>query len=162
MKKLVKTLIVCAAMLVGVTSVSAQDKGEMAAGVNFAAGFGDNLENYGLAAKFQYNIIDNLRVEPSFTYFFKKNDNTLYDFDVNFHYLFNIYEGINIYPLAGVGIFDGKTKFGDMDAKFIGNVGAGVDFAVTEVIDFGVDYKFKFGTHSFTRNVVSIGATYRF
>ena len=67
-------LLFVAAMCVAVTSttqVQAQEKGDMAAGVQFALGTGDSFTNVGLGAKFQWNVIDRLRLEPSFNFFFK-------------------------------------------------------------------------------------------
>ncbi len=167
MKKLMKTLVLCAALLAGATTVSAQTEGQMAAGVNFAIGTGDDYTNYGLGAKFQYTVVDNLRLEPSFTYFFEKDNENISYWDVDFvaHYLFNLTNGVYFYPLVGFGVFGwnyDSSLGSDNDSKFIGNVGAGLDFTLTQNVTFGADYKYKWGSDNFDRSVFSLGLTFAF
>ena len=72
-----KWLLMVVAAVFCAWNVQAQtEKGAMAAGVNLTVGFGDSYTNVGLGAKYQYNIIDNLRLEPNFNYYFKKTSFT--------------------------------------------------------------------------------------
>ena len=57
-----------------ITVASAQEKGETAVGAQVVYGSGDGLSNIGIGAKFQWNVINRLRLEPSFTYFLKKDN----------------------------------------------------------------------------------------
>ena len=164
MKKMLKTLVVCATMLIGVTTVSAQSKGDMATGLNFAIGMGDDFTNYGLGAKFQYNILDNLRLEPSFTYFFEKDYMSNWDLSLNAHYLIPVMDRLCVYPLAGIGVFGANIDMGVIEGDeswFIGNVGAGVEYDLGADFALGMDYKFKFGD-DIDRSVLAIGLTYKF
>ena len=78
-------------------SVQAQNvKGDMAAGVNVAYGTKDGFSNFGIGAKFQYNLSDAIRIEPSATYFFKKDYTKMWDANVNIHYLFNVAEKFTV------------------------------------------------------------------
>jgi outer membrane protein X len=52
-----------------ITTAVAQEKGDKAVGVNLALGLGDSYSNYGIGAKFQYNVTKPIRLEGSFTYF---------------------------------------------------------------------------------------------
>ena len=106
-----KWLLMVVAAVFCAWNVQAQtEKGAMAAGVNLTVGFGDSYTNVGLGAKYQYNIIDNLRLEPNFNYYFKKDYLSMWDLSVNVHYLFTLYEGLNFYPLAGIGVAGGKAE----------------------------------------------------
>ena len=77
MKKIFLSLCIA---LVSVCSYAQQ--GTTAAGVYGA--FGSENSNFGLGAKVQYGILDALRAEASFDYFFKKD------------YLTNIKTGIHV------------------------------------------------------------------
>ncbi len=152
-------------MLIGVATASAQEKGEMATGLNFAIGMGDSYTNYGLGAKFQYNVIDYLRIEPSFTYFFEKDNIDCWDVSLNAHYLFPLIDDdLYLYPLAGIGVYGSKVEIGDYshsDTWFIGNIGAGLELDLGSDFALGLDYKFKFGD-GLDRSVLAIGVTYSF
>ena len=67
-----RILLLMAAVLC-ITVASAQEKGETTLGAQVVYGSGDGLSNIGIGAEFQWNVIDNLRLAPSFTYFLKKD-----------------------------------------------------------------------------------------
>ena len=67
-----KRMAMVVIMALSTTFLFAQEKGEMGTGVNLSYGTKSGFSNFGIGAKFQYNIIDNLRIEPSATYFLKK------------------------------------------------------------------------------------------
>ena len=88
-----------------ITVASAQEKGETAVGAQVVYGSGDGLSNIGIGAKFQWNVINRLRLEPSFTYFLKKDNINMWNAGVNVHYLFPVADAITLYPVAGAGIW---------------------------------------------------------
>lgn len=67
-----KKIIIAACMtLLSFSSVFAQ-KGKQAIGGNLS--YGTEIESIGLGLKYQYNITDQIRIEPSMNYFFKMTD----------------------------------------------------------------------------------------
>ena len=155
-------------------SVQAQNvKGDMAAGVNVAYGTKDGFSNFGIGAKFQYNLSDAIRIEPSATYFFKKDYTKMWDANVNIHYLFNVAEKFTVYPLAGVSLVGVKAEvdldFGVMDfgevsaseTKFGANLGGGAQYWLTE--SFALNFEVKYQLVSdFDRPVFSLGSVVKF
>lgn len=155
-------------------SVQAQSvKGDMAAGVNVAYGTKDGFSNFGIGAKFQYNLSDAIRIEPSATYFFKKDYTKMWDANVNIHYLFNVAEKFTVYPLAGVSLVGVKAEvdhdFGVMDfgevsaseTKFGANLGGGAQYWLTE--SFALNFEVKYQLVSdFDRPVFSLGGVVKF
>ena len=67
MKK--KLLLPHAWHFLGCGSVFAQ-QGKQAIGGNLS--YGTEIESVGIGLKYQYNITDQIRIEPSMNYFFKK------------------------------------------------------------------------------------------
>lgn len=90
----------------GFTAANAQE-GQMAAGINI--GVAPSLEgegsptNFGIGAKFQYNVTEPIRVEADLEYWFKSKGISVFDISANVHYLINIVDRLRIYPLAGIG-----------------------------------------------------------
>lgn len=160
-----KKLVVLVLAIVGLTTMThAQTKGEMAAGVHFAYGSGDGFSNMGFGAKFQWNVLDNLRVEPSFTYFLKKDYVSMWDISANAHYQFMLSEKFDIYPLAGLSIMGVKAGIGEYkvsDSEFGLNLGGGVDFDLSSSLALNVEAKYKIGGN-WSRFIASVGVVYKF
>lgn len=154
-------------------NVNAQEKGDMAAGAHIAYGTGDSYSNFGLGAKFQWNIIKQLRLEPSFTYFLKKDYVSMWDLSLNAHYLFPIGDNLRVYPLAGVGMLGSKAsvsvdlgEWGNYgasasDTEFGINLGGGVDYLLTDKLILNAEIKYKIGD-VWDRLIISAGVAYRF
>lgn len=107
--------------LVGLCA-SAQEKGDMAAGLNLGVapfvGNGVSTTNFGLGAKFQYNVSDPVRVEADLDYWFKSQGTGVLDASVNIHYLFKLADKLTFYPVFGIGygrIISGASGSGDFD-----------------------------------------------
>ena len=159
-----KLLIIALMAFVGMSVQAQSVKGDMAAGVNVAYGTKDGFSNFGLGAKFQYNFTDALRIEPSATYFLKKDNVSMWDVNVNLHYLFNVAEKFQLYPLAGASLVGVKADYGlgsASDSKFGFNVGAGAQYWLTET--FGLNFDFKYQIVSdMDRPVFSLGGVFKF
>lgn len=165
-----KKMFIIALMAFFGMSVQAQSvKGDMAAGVNLAYGTKDGFSNFGIGAKFQYNLSDAIRIEPSATYFLKKDYTKMWDVNVNFHYLFNVAEKFTVYPLAGVSLVGVKLDFGEFDfgevsasdTKFGANLGAGAQYWLTESFALNFDVKYQI-VSDFDRPVFSLGGVVKF
>ena len=91
-----KKIIIAACMtLLSFSSVFAQ-KGKQAIGGNLS--YGTEIESIGLGLKYQYNITDQIRIEPSMNYFFKNDGLSMFDINANIHYLFPIASNVSLYP----------------------------------------------------------------
>lgn len=158
----------------------AQEKGDVAAGINLGLGFGDSYTNYGLGAKLQYNFTAPIRAEASFTYFPKKDYLSVWDLSLNLHYLIPIADKLTFYPLAGVGLLNTKAHMSsvldDLDgwgsiidvefedyssSKVAFNVGLGLDYKLTDNIIANIEGKYKIAD-DFNRTLISIGIAYKF
>ena len=148
------------AMLTIVVSVNAQQKGDMAVGIDLVGGTSDFYSNYGVGAKFQYSITDHIRLEPSFIYFLKKNDIYMWDLSANVHYLFPVNDKIVLYPLAGIGMLGlGGNRFSGSEVAF--NMGGGAQYLINEKLSANFEIKYVI-RNDWNRTLVSAGVAYKF
>ena len=94
-----KIFIFLGLMFVMLSSTYAQ-KGRQAIG--FGLSYGTEIESAGLGIKYQYNITNPLRIEPSFNYFFENDNVSMLDLNVNFHYLCPVAQSVKLYPPFGL------------------------------------------------------------
>jgi outer membrane protein X len=168
-----RVAIVAIAVLSMSVAANAQEKGDMAAGGNLVMGSGDGFTNFGIGAKFQYNVMNPLRLEGSFTYFLKKDYLTMWDLSVNGHWLFPVGDKLTVYPLAGLGILNygydysvdlgGWGNYGSSasTSDFAFNLGGGVDFKLTDKMILNAELKYKI-SDVWSRVLISAGLTYKF
>lgn len=159
-----KRMAMVVVMALSTAFLFAQEKGDMGAGVNLSYGTKDGFSNFGIGAKFQYNILDNLRIEPSATYFLKKDYVSMWEIDANVHYLFGLGDKFRLYPLAGVALVGhkfGEGEYSVSGSKFGFNIGAGAEYLLTE--KFALNFEFKYQIVSeLDRPIFSLGAAYKF
>lgn len=176
--KFQKTAFLAAICLLFSVSGFAQQKGEMAVGLNLNYGTNSTLSNFGLGTKFQWNIINNLRLEPSFNYYFGKDlivaRYNMWDANVNVHYLFPLgkEKRFMLYPLAGIGLLGTSVKYKNEYADFVGdqnisasdfafNIGGGAEYLLSEKFSVGAEIKYQI-VSGWNRPVFTLGAAYRF
>lgn len=145
MKKF-RFLLLSLAIIAGVSVARAED-GDNAVGfnLNYAVGSGD-ISNFGIGVKYSHQMSDNLRVQPSFTYYFEKEGINMKDISADFHYLFNVSDDkMFFYPIFGLTsvfyTFDAPEvegiKLDDHTWTRLGcNLGAGLQYNITD--DFGI------------------------
>ncbi|MCM1220920.1 MAG: porin family protein [Lachnospiraceae bacterium] len=79
----------------------------MAVGLNLGVApcleSGASVTNFGIGAKFQYNVTNPIRLEANVDYWFKNKGVDVFDVTANVHYLFNIGTKMKVYPLVGIG-----------------------------------------------------------
>ena len=183
MKKLFVTL------LIAMVSVCAfAQKGQKAIGANLSYSpsleDGIKINNFGIAAKFQYNLTDALRSELAVGYDFKDKEIGFFTAAANFHYLINAGEKFKVYPIVGVGYArmdyglwgdlndwgnEMAEEWGDEDYdddmpskdKLLVNAGLGAEYAVTERLSFGAEVKYQYIKDA-CRLPISIGFAYKF
>lgn len=160
-----KILTLVCAMMLGIGFANAQvHQGETAVGLNLV--YGSEIENLGVGARFQYGVLDQLRTEVGFNYFFEKNHLSWWDVNINAHYLLGLWnDKLFIYPLAGINYTMVDFK-GDLNEKgeenHIGlNLGAGIEYELDE--HFGVNFEYR---HTIIRKVdqgvFGLGINYKF
>lgn len=111
---------------------TAQEKGDMAVGVNLGVApcleSGTSVTNFGVGAKFQYNVSDPIRLEAAFDYGFKNKGVDVMTIGINAHYIFKVANKISVYPLVGIGYAHCKataTGIPDMDEIDWGHIANG-------------------------------------
>ena len=154
-----KIFIFLGLMFVMLSSTYAQ-KGRQAIG--FGLSYGTEIESAGLGIKYQYNITNPLRIEPSFNYFFE-NDN----------------QSVKLYPLFGLTMSNWMFDMHDLDVDWDGdhvhvddggnhnefrigvNLGAGAEFALGRNWAMNVEFRYQL-VDDFDQGVINFGAAYRF
>lgn len=91
-------------------------KGRQAIG--FGLSYGTEIESAGLGIKYQYNITNPLRIEPSFNYFFENDNVSMLDLNVNFHYLCPVAQSVKLYPLFGLTMSNWMFDMHDLDVDW--------------------------------------------
>lgn len=157
--------IICAIALAVMTAVgaSAQSR-DMAVGINLGVApvleKGIDLNNFGLGAKFQYNITANVRLEADVDYWFKSKGLGVFDIMANAHYLFNIGDNFRIYPIVGIGYAYLHSSFDGLN-RFAFNLGAGAEYDITNHIAACLELKYQYMS-DFQRLPISVGVAYKF
>ena len=185
MKKILLSLCLGMIGLLG----NAQSKGDMGVGLNLGVApcveNGVNVTNFGIGAKFQYNVTNPIRLEADLDYWFKDKGMDIFDISANVHYLFHLGSKVNVYPFLGIGYarvgagfefdddfdFDYRTRspydydddddFSTSVNRFLFNVGVGAEYKITSKISAGLEIKYQY-LKDFSRLPITIGATYHF
>lgn len=108
MKKLIFTLLIAT-----VSMCAFAQKGQKAVGASLS--YGTEIENLGIGIKGQYNFTDALRGELGADYFLKKDGVSMFDVNLNAHYLFTLSDKVKVYPLAGLTYTNWKFDYGTDD-----------------------------------------------
>lgn len=163
------------AMLMAVAGLCASaQEGKMAIGADLGVApilEGDGSPtNFEIGAKFQYGLTENVRLEGDFDYAFKASNVDLYDITANVHYLVPVGSSVKIYPLAGIGFghasISTTADISGVDFKlsqgynrFVFNIGAGVDFKLTDnmVLNFELKYQYF---KDFSRLPIKVGVNF--
>lgn len=160
-----------------IPAVSAFGQSMFAFGVNGL--YGTEIKSFAVGAKVQFETTSHFRVEDAFNYFFKKNGVSIWEDNLNLHYLFYIGEKFRVYPLAGLTLvqvkYDMKSaipaeyqqyigdagKSSSSKTYFGGNVGAGIEYLITPHLGVGLEGKYSI-VKDVDQAVFGLGVTYRF
>lgn len=154
-----KILMIACMMLMGTAAFAQQGATSVGANVNY--GLHSDYKNFGVGVKAQWEFMNNIRIEPSFNYFFKKDYCTMWDVNMNLHYLIPA-GSVKIYPLAGLTLLGSKVEVlgvSDSDSDFGLNLGAGVEFPLTEAIKLNLEGKYQI-VKDWDRPVISAGLSF--
>lgn len=134
-----KKLIVLFSMMFFIMGNAFAQKGIQSIGLNL--NYGSEIERMGIGIKYQYNITDNIRVEPSMNYFFENDGIDMLDFNANVHYLFPMDNNIRIYPLAGLTF--ARWDFGLVESRLGVNVGGGAECDISDNLMLNFELKYQ-------------------
>lgn len=129
-----KIVLVAVAALVSLSAFAQQ--GKLGAGVH-ATYITADPGLFGVTAKVQYNVLDQIRPEASFTYCFKKDNIKFWTADVNVHYLFDL-GAVTVYPLAGIEYAHSSASV----KKWGVNLGCGVEYPLSESLALSAEAKY--------------------
>ena len=168
-------------LLVAMTSGSAfAQKGMMGIGGNVAVNIGDK-PFFGGGAKFQYNVADIFRIEPSFSYYAKPDDHSegyTMTAIVNGHLFFSSPRPFRPYFFAGAGWMQYIDVY-SYDSNYYGreseekmnlfgvNVGLGIDYRISHNLSLQIEAGImgKIGNVEGVKKITektNIGVTYNF
>ena len=188
MSKIKKLMIIAIAITMS-AAVNAQvewgqggpQQGDMAVGAHFSHYMESGLSLSGVGAKFRYNIVDLIRLEGTFTYFFPKElvnfmglvsaEASMLNFSVNAHRLFPLSDRFTLYSLVGLGIANIRTRADvlgiratNSESHLVVNLGGGADIRITD--NFGINLEPRlmriFAEDSGISIVLSAGVVYNF
>ena len=160
-----KKLIVIFSMMFCIMGSAFAQKGIQVAGVSL--NYGTEISSIGLGVKYQYNITNNIRLEPSITYFFENNKGVdMFDLNVNAHYLLPVQNNVRLYPLAGLTYATWRADFGHDGAelthnKFGINLGGGAEFDISDELMVNFEIKYQL-VSDFDQAIFSVGLAYMF
>ena len=152
-----KKLFVLMSMMFFIMSSASAQKGIQAFGVNL--GYGSEIESASIGVKYQYNITNNIRLEPSANYFFEKRGIDMFDFNANAHYLIPTENNIRLYPLAGLTFT--RWDLGKVANRLGLNIGGGAEFDVSDNLFVNMELKYQI-VKDLDQTVFNVGLTYMF
>ena len=155
-----KKLVVLFSMMFFIMGSAFAQKGIQAAGVHLS--YGTEIESFGIGVKYQYNITDNIRLEPSMNYFFENNGVDMFDLNANAHYLFPMASNIRVYPLAGLTFSSWDAGKGIDNVTRLGvNLGGGAEFDIADNLMLNFELKYQF-VSDLDQAVFIVGIAYMF
>lgn len=163
MKRFFAIILVAAAMVLPAAAQKADKLMEIGAYVNYGTAY----NQVGLGAKFQFNIVDKVRIEPSFDYMFRNDNYAMWDINLVGQYVVSVVDKFNAYPLLGVSYsqwsyetFNGK--YGDpfkISNKFAPVFGAGCEYYLTDNLAMFVEGKYQV-VSEFNQFMFSLGVKF--
>lgn len=152
-----KKLVVLMSMMLCIAGSAMAQKGIKSVGLNL--NYGTEIESFSLGVKYQQNITDEIRLEPSMNYYFENKGIDMFDVNFNAHYLFPMASNIRIYPLAGL-TFE-RWDIGKVKNKLGVNLGAGAEFDIADQWMMNFELKYKM-IKDFDQATFSLGISYMF
>ena len=152
-----KKLFVLMSMMFCIIGSAMAQKDIKAIGVHI--NYGTEIESFSLGAKYQQNLTNEIRIEPSMNYHFEKGGVDLIDFNLNLHYIVPMASNIRLYPLAGL-TFE-RWDFGKVENRLGVNIGSGVEFDIADNWMTNIELKYKL-VKDLDQAVFTVGVVYMF
>ena len=153
-------LIIFAALIS--LGASAQ-KGEQNIGAHVL--FGTDMSNFGIGAKYQYNVTNAIRLEGVADYYLKTDHFSMFDVNINGHYLFH-FNKFTVYPFIGINYTHWNWDFDDEpgiegggDGSIGFNIGGGAQYNLTDRLRIGAEIKYQ-TISGLNTAIIGVGVTY--
>ncbi len=160
MKKRLILSLLCAA---GISLAASAAGGDMALGVHLSNGSAMNQMGFGV--KFQCELVDAFRMEPSFDYYFKHNNCSTWEINLNLHYVVDVTSKFDVYPVAGLGYAHWSHDVGDNLSRNYDrlalNLGGGADIALSRQVAFTGELRYQIMS-DYSQFVPMVGVKYKF
>ncbi len=153
-----KFLILSVVALAGAFSMSAA-QGEKAFGAQF--NYATKHSMVGLGLNFQYEFVNNFRIEPEFIYYFESDHLNAYNLNLNLNYLIRTSNRFALYPLAGFSYARISPEYGDGVNRFGANVGVGTEYSINNHCAFYLEQRFQI-LKDMNQSVTGLGFKYKF
>lgn len=151
------------AVLAIVTALGASaEKGDIAAGAQFAYASKNSMAGLGL--QLQVEPVNRFRIAPEFMYYFKNDGLSAINANANLHYVIPTSSSFSIYPLLGFTYANYKwdSGFGGGNVDRCGaNVGVGAEYRIQDKLYFFSEERFQI-IEDFNQSVTVLGLKYRF
>lgn len=158
MKKYILMALVALATAFGASA----EAGDVSIGGQFAYASKNSMA--GLGAQVQYEPITNWRIAPEFIYYFKNDDMSAFNVNVNIHYIIPTSETFAIYPMAGFTY--ANFRFDDLGGhetydRCGANIGMGAQYQIKEHLHFFTEERFQI-LKDWNQSVTCLGLKYTF
>ena len=110
-------------------------------------GYQTEFKRFALGVEGRYFLTENIRIAPGLTFLFPKDNEIGFDADINVHYVFPIQERLSVYPFLGGAMLNNLHNNDGAPGNttdFGLNVGAGVQYDVTENGYVNIEFKYTF------------------
>lgn len=158
-----KKLFVLFSMMFFVMSSAFAQKGIQATGIQL--NYGTEISSIGIGLKYQYNITNEIRLEPSVNYYFENDGLDMFDINANVHYLLPMSSNVRVYPLAGLSYSKWSADAGngwEVSTNKLGlNLGGGAEFDINKDLMMNFEVKYQL-INDFDQAVISMGIAYMF
>ena len=163
-----------------------QKEKDFSVGLGSDLSFGGGYNNFGSSIRISYNILDRIRVVPTYSYYIKKERQKMYSISFDFNYIFpnistKIFPKLKeeifiIYPIASFFILnysnppiickscsiEMNNPGSSYDSKFGFNFGVGAEYKIPTLLpvwrDMSVNFEMKYQTlDGYSRPLVSFG-----
>lgn len=145
-----KLALVIAAALISVAAFA--QKGEKAIGARFL--YGSEIEKIGIGILGQYGFEDEIRGELGFNFYPDDNAN-VFEVNANAQYLLGN-DSVTFYPFAGLNL----TSIKHASTKPGINIGAGIEFPLTDVLNFAAEVKYVISKYD--QFILGAGINFKF
>ncbi|HAF29428.1 MAG TPA: hypothetical protein DCG75_10315 [Bacteroidales bacterium] len=137
--------------------------------------YGTEQKTIGFNLRGQYSITESIDLVGGFTFYLPNKEKqtiflatiesktTMWAFDIDGHYNFELMDKLKVYPLAGLNIAGvsvdvNGSKVSDTEVGF--NIGAGATYEITDKLAGLFETKYTIG--NFDQAVITLGVLYKF
>ena len=134
----------------------AQGGGSASVGLSLDYGFGKDANKRASTLRFNYNILDDFRVAPSFSYYINEDGKKMHMFSFNFHYLFRDLmpdiipvtknQGLCLYPIAGFCVANISDTKRPCSSCSLSDYNPNTSYLSSFGFDFGVGVEYELPT----------------